>query len=524
LVVETLIRGNSLSAELIRRSDWAATSLGAVELWSETLLGSVNMVLAAPIPMQLFWGPDFICIYNDAVMPTLSGKHPGAMGRPAREVWREAWARIGPQMEQVLAHGQAVSCLNALVPILRDGVLEDRYWTYSYSPTFDGTGNVVGVLDIAQDTTDVLLAERAVEARRASEQRLADYTVATNDVLYEMSSDWTVMSQLDGQSFLADTRTADPHWLQKYIHPLDQPRVLAEINRAVSTKTKFELEHRVLQVDGSLGWTLSRAVPRLDEHAELVHWIGAARDITHRKSAEQALLQTEKLAAVGRLASSIAHEINNPLEAVTNLLYLARRAPEPEVLDAYLEGAERELRRVAAITNQTLRFHKQSTKPSQISCSALFLETLQLHEARLLNAHIQVQQQERAKQSPMCFEGEIRQVLSNLIGNAIDAMPRGGRLVLRTREATNWSTGTKGLVMTFADTGTGMSNSVRNRIFEAFFSTKGTAGTGLGLWVSKELVERHGGTLTVRSSTHPDRHGTAFVLFLPFELLGTPRL
>ena len=518
MLADTLIRGKSLTADLIRELDWAATRLGAMESWTEALLASVNMLLAAPIPMQLLWGSEFVCIYNDALMPVLFDKHPEAMGRPARDVWREAWATVGPQMEHVLAKGEALSFENLLVPISTNGVLEDRYWTYSYSPVFDGKGDVVGVLDIAQDTTKVLFAERADEARRASEQRLADFTIATNDVLYQMSPDWAVMSQLDGHSFLADTRTADPNWLQKYIHPVDQPRVLAEINRAVSTKTKFELEHRVLRADGSLGWTLSRAIPTLDEAGELVHWVGAARDVTDRKSAEEALLQTEKLAAVGRLASSIAHEINNPLESVTNLLYLARTAAEPAVLDDYLEGAERELRRVSAITNQTLRFHKQTTNPSLVNSSQLFQETLQLYQGRLLNSTIAVETRERAIRSAVCFEGEIRQVLSNLIANAIYATPSDGRLILRSREARNWKTGAEGLALTVADTGTGMPPQVREKIFDAFFSTKGIGGTGLGLWVSKELVERHGGTLTLRSSTSTGLHGTVFVLFLPFDL------
>lgn len=244
-----------------------------------------------------------------------------------------------------------------------------------------------------------------------------------------------------------------------------------------------------------------------------------SRDITKLKHATAAVLQNEKLAAVGRLASSIAHEINNPLESVTNLLYLARRTSEPTVLDEYLQTAERELRRVAAITNQTLRFYKQSTKPTPVSCFELFNETLQLYQGRLINSNIQVEKRKRATLPALCFEGEIRQVLSNLIGNAIDSMhPGGGRLLLRSREATNWRTGQRGLALTIADTGTGIPELVRKKIFEAFFSTKGIGGAGLGLWVSKEIVDRHRGMLQVRSSDQPSCHGTVVVLFLPFEM------
>jgi PAS domain S-box-containing protein len=241
-------------------------------------------------------------------------------------------------------------------------------------------------------------------------------------------------------------------------------------------------------------------------------------DVTERRRAEQALLQGEKLAAVGRLASSIAHEINNPLESVTNLLYLARRSAELEAVHSYLDTAEQELRRVSNITNQTLRFYKQSTHPMAIVGERLIAETLALYQGRILNSQIQIQARHRATRPITCFDGEIRQVLSNVMGNAIDAMPgNGGRLLLRSREATNWKTDQRGIVLTVADTGFGMSSSVMNKIFEAFFTTKGARGNGLGLWISSEIIDRHGGSIRVYSSQREGRSGTVFTLFLPFK-------
>jgi PAS domain S-box-containing protein len=243
-----------------------------------------------------------------------------------------------------------------------------------------------------------------------------------------------------------------------------------------------------------------------------------SRDITLLKLATAAALQNEKLAAVGRLASSIAHEINNPLEAVTNLVYLARGSHDPAELDEYLAHAERELRRVSVITNQTLRFYKQTTDPTLVSGDELVDETLSVYQGRLLNSNVAVEKRMRATSPALCLEGEIRQVLSNIIGNAIDAMNKsGGRLILRSRDSTNWKTGQKGLALTIADTGAGMAAHVHSRVFDAFFSTKGIGGTGLGLWVSKEIVDRHQGTLTVRSSDKLRCSGTVFALFLPHE-------
>jgi PAS domain S-box-containing protein len=243
---------------------------------------------------------------------------------------------------------------------------------------------------------------------------------------------------------------------------------------------------------------------------------GFIRDISDRREAEAALLKSEKLAAVGRLASSIAHEINNPLEAITNLLYLCQGSEEVKQIQMYLEIAEREVRRISVIANQTLQFHKQSSTPEIVQCQGLVDGSLALYQGRLVNASISVEQRHRAERLPICVEGEIRQVLNNLLGNAIDALPaRGGRLLIRTRDATDWKNRRQGVILTIADTGTGMSSQTQRKLFEAFFTTKGIGGTGLGLWISYQLVGRNEGKLRVRSSQRHDRSGTVFTLFLP---------
>jgi PAS domain S-box-containing protein len=239
-------------------------------------------------------------------------------------------------------------------------------------------------------------------------------------------------------------------------------------------------------------------------------------DITGRKRVEQALLQSEKLAAVGRLAASIAHEINNPLESVTNVLYLARGVETISEIRDYLDVADQELRRVAAITSQTLRFHKQSTKPMEIGCEELIDSVLSVYQGRLANSNVTVYKRERATRRISCFEGEIRQVLSNLVGNSIDAMgPGGGHLLLRSSEGHD-KLSRKGIFLTVADDGPGMSRETALRVFEPFFTTKGFSGTGLGLWVSQEILQRHRGLLVLRSSQRPKRSGTIVRIFLPF--------
>jgi PAS domain S-box-containing protein len=240
-------------------------------------------------------------------------------------------------------------------------------------------------------------------------------------------------------------------------------------------------------------------------------------EMTAQKRAELALIQSEKIAAVGRLASSISHEINNPLEAVTNLLYLLKsESLSPDGVE-YLAAAERELARVSQIATHTLRFHRQSTKAIETGAAEMIDPILALHLGRISGLAITIEKQYRTEAKVLCFDGEIRQVLNNLIGNAIDAMWGGGRLVLRSQLATDWRNREKGLCITIADTGLGMNEVTKRRLFEAFFTTKGIKGTGLGLWISAEIVRKHGGRLRFRSSRKEGRSGTVFQLFLPLE-------
>ncbi|HEX4030103.1 MAG TPA: GAF domain-containing sensor histidine kinase [Terracidiphilus sp.] len=232
--------------------------------------------------------------------------------------------------------------------------------------------------------------------------------------------------------------------------------------------------------------------------------------------AAAAVMQTEKLAAVGRLASSMAHGINNPLEAVTNLLYLSRERTQDSDVRRWLDQAEQELRRVSSIANQTLQFHRQAMKPQVVSCLDLCSATLGVHEARLKNANIRVETRKRANEPVECFEGDIRQVLVNVISNSIDAMPAGGRLIVRSRKHTDLKSARAGLMLTIADTGVGMDRITQRRLFEAFYSTKGIGGVGLGLWIAADIVKRHQGRISVRSRQGKERSGTVVTLFLPF--------
>jgi signal transduction histidine kinase len=236
------------------------------------------------------------------------------------------------------------------------------------------------------------------------------------------------------------------------------------------------------------------------------------------------LLENQKLVSVGRLAASIAHEINNPLEAVTNLLYLLRL--EPNLSDAarsYVAAAELEMERVAQISKQTLNFHRETRLPVRVQPSDLLDEVLVLYARRLEERRIEVVRQYRSAASLVVFPGELRQVFSNLVANAIEASPVGGKLTLRVRRAHRWSeSGANGVRIVIADNGCGIPAESRRRLGELFYTTKGQRGTGLGLWITQAIVKRYGGELQLYSSVREGRHGTAFSIFVPTNVRPMP--
>ncbi len=300
----------------------------------------------------------------------------------------------------------------------------------------------------------------------------------------------------------------------------DQPAVTL-IRESLRERRESTAILRNFRKDGTPFWNELSLSPIRNREGEVTHIVGIQTDVTARVEFEHALRESEKLAAVGRLASAIAHEINNPLEAVMNLVYITERMELPAEAQKMLALADAELQRVKQITTQSLRFYKQSTQAQAVGCSELLEPVLQLYKARLENAGVVVERRERSTQSVVCMESEIRQVLNNLCSNAIDAMrPDGGRLLVRTREATEWQTGRKGVCLTIADTGSGMSPAIVKEIYKAFYTTKGIRGTGLGLWISGEIVNRHAGHLRVRSRAEPGRSGTVFQLFLPYQAIA----
>ena len=253
-----------------------------------------------------------------------------------------------------------------------------------------------------------------------------------------------------------------------------------------------------------------------DAHDAIIGYLLIGTDNSARKQAEEALLRSEMLASAGRMAASIAHEINNPLEAMMNILYLARTAANvPAEALEYLEIADGELMRIAHITRQTLGFYREFSAATSNSVSDLMVSVLDLLQAKIRANGANVEQQCDEALHVMGIAGELRQVLANLLANSLDAVGQGCRIILRASASVDPNTGRRRIRITVADCGHGMEAATIKQIFDPFFTTKGTVGTGLGLWVCKQLVEKNGGSIRVRSTTKGHRQGTAFSVMLP---------
>ncbi len=294
----------------------------------------------------------------------------------------------------------------------------------------------------------------------------------------------------------------------------------ADLHAVLASGEPYNAEYRVRAADGAIRWIAAHGVPAQDETTgETTGMIGIVQDVSMRKLQEHSLRESEKLAATGRMAATIAHEINNPLEAVTNLIYLARTDPgTPAPVQRMLETADDELARVSQIAQQTLGFYRDTSRPVLIDLNHLLGAVVDLYGRKLAGKRLQVTLDLDPDLSIVGLQGEIRQVVSNLLVNAIDASPATGAAI-RIRGRKRRRGGKHGVSVLIADQGPGIPHHVRHRLFTPFVTTKESHGTGLGLWVTRGMVEKHGGTVRFRSRIDKPA-GTVFQVYLPQSAAG----
>ncbi len=368
--------------------------------------------------------------------------------------------------------------------------------------------NGLQVLLVAPTGRDALLIEDALKSSGLQTEALQDVAHAAG-----VFHDKDVGALLVAEEALGNTEIAllasalreQPSWSAL-------PVLILTMGGKETIQSRFWEQRRLLLGNTTL---LERPIRAATLVSSVKSALQARSRQYERKLAEAALRQSDKLAAVGRMASSIAHEINNPLEAVTNLLYLLDRTPLNGEQRGYLDTARQELARVSEIAAQTLTFNRQRDIRGKASISVLLDSVLVLYQGRLAGSGIVIERRYQNTAPFTCYPGELRQVFANLIGNAFDATRHGGRIVLRERTAVHPKTGQHGVRIALADTGHGIPAEVKGNLFQAFKSTKGSNGTGLGLWISKGIIEKHGGSIQFRSSSKSGRSGTVFSIFIP---------
>jgi PAS domain S-box-containing protein len=290
--------------------------------------------------------------------------------------------------------------------------------------------------------------------------------------------------------------------------------ILESISRGERIR-RFETMRR--RKDGTEVVVALSISPICDRQGKIIGASKILRDKTNRVRSDAVFQRDEKLAVAGRLAAGVAHEINNPLAAVTNLHFLMKGEDLPERARRYLELADHELTRISHITTQALGFYQENTEPVEANISEIVESAVAIHRHRLEINGIKVERRYRDGSAIVCHAGELKQVVVNLIGNAVDAMPGGGTLWLRLRPASDPGSTRLGVRISVADTGGGMAQETIRRLFEPFYTTKGSMKTGLGLWVCDQIVARHGGVIRVKSSESQKTHGSIVSVFLPSE-------
>jgi two-component system CheB/CheR fusion protein len=381
-----------------------------------------------------------------------------------------------------------------------------RYRQFSSAPTRDASGAITGAVAIVRDITDAKQTEQQLQLQSTALESAANAIVITDSqgAILWINPAFTEMTGYTAGEVLGRT----PRVLASGQH---EPQFYANMWATILSGSVWHGEVVNRRKNGSLYVEEMTITPVRSERGEISHFIAIKVDVSERKRSEQALIRSEKLAATGRLAATIAHEINNPLEAMTNLLYLIGPAVTEPAAREYYDLMKKQLQAVSRIASQTLNFHRENSRPANFSLSEVISESLEFYQPKARKHGVAISGRLETGAVLVGFSGEIRQVVSNLLLNAIEATPAGGSIIIHLRESCDWrNPARRGFRITVLDTGCGIDPLHRARIFEQ--------GTGLGLWVSFGIVQRAGGSMRVWSARRPGRTGTCFSVFLPTEV------
>ena len=427
-------------------------------------------------------------------------------------------AELRASFARVLGSGQPDTLPVQRYPIpLRDAdgrvTFEERFWSAYSAPVFGADGAILCISHTTKDVTEQIRSEKAL---RESEKRFRALTTA-GQVVYRMNADWSELRELDGRGFLRDTSGPGRRWLHDYIPEDEQPRVRAAVQEAIRSGAVYELEHRVRRLDGSDGWTLSRAVPLLDPDGRVVEWIGAASDITERKAAEEKLRESDR--RKDEFLAMLAHELRNPIAPISAAAGLLQRMPTDETLvRRSSQIIARQVGHMTGLIDDLLDVSRVTRGLVQLERAPLDLREVLQDAVEQVMPLVRARRHDLALTLPaeaIRVEGDQKrlvQVVANLLGNAAKYTPEGGRLAVRG------SVDGGHACIEVADNGIGMAPDLTRRAFELFAqaersSDRSSGGLGLGLALVKSLVELHGGSVSCVSPG--EGKGSTFAVCLP---------
>jgi PAS domain S-box-containing protein len=387
------------------------------------------------------------------------------------------------------------------------------------NPPGDNEPNRVRLKELLNQAPTAL-SETKIQSSSEATQRLAAIVESSDDAIISKDLNGIVKSWNPGAErvFGYSAEEMIGNSIRKIIPPElfpDEDRIMSAVARGERTEhfETMRIRKGGEQIEVSL--TLS---PVVDENGKIRGVASISRDVSQQKKVEKALHTSERLATVGRLAATIAHEINNPLEAVTNLVFLAQSCMKDPDGTMFLAQAQQELARMALLTKQTLGFYRETKGARSLTLEELVTPLVAVFSARARNKQVSIVTDIRENPTLVGIPGEIRQLFANLLNNSIDAVRDHGRILIRVSAAQEYGGQNRaGARLTVCDDGPGIAPEVRKKLFEPFFTTKRDVGTGLGLWVSSNILRKHDGSIRVRSSVTPGKSWTVFSVFLPLN-------
>ena len=518
-----LFAGPGEAAAHCRALDWAATPLGPVGQWPAALRWAVRLCLDSGLGMCVYAGPEYVLVYNDAFVQALGvDKHPWALGRPAREVWLEIWEQIAPEFAQVLAGGSPIHYADQRFVIERDGQTQETFWTYAFSPVRAEDGSVVGIHNVATETTARMRAEVAL---RDSEERfrlavhsssLGSFDLDAQTLQLHWSENAYRMFGYDDASVMA---MADP---ASRVHPEDRARVDAAIAAAWDPvgSGQYRTRYRVVWPDGSLHWIEAIGTVRFEgsgPERRPVRLAGVLWDITEHQHLVDALRYADR--AKDEFLAMLAHELRNPLAPLTNAHALLERAePLSERGRRALALAQRQTRQLRRLVDDLLEVSRITRGRIELRCEPMSVGAAVHAAVESIAAMVEQRSQQIEVELPakpvriVADPARVAQVLENLLTNASKYTPPGGAIRVEVDEGDNQ------VAVCVIDNGIGIEPDKLGHVFELFTQVdaaldRSQGGLGIGLALVKRLVELHGGS--VQAISAGPGQGATFTVRLP---------